>query len=173
MVNTNGLKVTVGSAVYIEEAESSTVKRSGCGLSIVRVVDLKIGESGHKFAYCYQYLRPDQVNRSMFESYYRKEVIMVTPIEIAFKVPLDTMKGVCSVIDVSSYVKGRPKYVDEKDVYVCEYKINCAGIVTKIQPSSLGHWCYAFPNQASFSFDMFETKWKIVRNYQVRYLIGF
>lgn len=165
LVNTKGLTVTIGVAAYIKE-RNKNIKRSSDGYNIIRVLDLKITHNGQKFAYCYRYLRPDQISGSI-RDYYRKEVVMKMPSKVdAFKIPLEAITGICSVIDIESYVNGRPKDFLEKDVYVCEYQMaNYSSEWTVIRNE--GHCSYMFPNQGSDCFDMFETKFHPVRNYQV------
>lgn len=157
-------------AAYAEKRQRKlkpdVLKRSIDGYSIVRVVDLKIDQAGKKFAYCYRYLRPDQIGGSI-RNYYRKEVVMKLPSRVdAFKLSLDCIKGICNVIDIDSYVKGRPKGIVEQDVYVCEYQIsNDSSELTVIRNE--GHYSYMFPNHVGNYFDMFETEFNPVRNYQV------
>ena len=39
-------------------------------------------------------------------------------------IPLEQIIGTCCVMDLNTHCKGRPKGVQEKDVYVCEYRLD-------------------------------------------------
>jgi hypothetical protein len=77
--------------------------------------------------------------------------------------PLDSVQGICWVLDLASYCKGRPKGASgkEKDVYICDLKVDkkarAFNKVTKNQN---------FPvNTFSYAFDMFQSKLTVKRTY--------
>ena len=40
------------------------------------------------------------------------------------RVSVNEVKGICLVLNLGSYCKGRPKGVEEQDIYICEYRID-------------------------------------------------
>lgn len=155
LTTTGDLIIKVADAIYANIRDSSSIDNSSNsaskeGYRLFRVNDLKI-KDGQKFAFCYEYLKPEQIG-NLRRKYCHNEVIKCNSI---CQVPLDTIKGICSVLDVNSYCEGRSKGIEEKDVYVCEFqKAPNKPRLTMIKDD----YGYLKPNTDTYVFDVFESK---------------
>ncbi|CAG2162015.1 unnamed protein product, partial [Oppiella nova] len=172
----NGLHIKTGDCVYIyrtKEEDKHTNRKtspikalrgdSKTDYIIFRVQNLAIKESGKKLLYGHHYLRPSETYHEPSRKFYDNEVLKSPLTEW---VPIEEVKGICCVLDASTYVKGRPKGFQEEDVYICEYRVDRhAKSFARIPSKSIQF----VVNTKSYAFDMFETKLNIKRTYSCFY----
>ncbi len=77
--------------------------------------------SGDRFAFGNYYLRPHETFHEPNRKFFSNEVFRVPLYEI---VALQYIAEGCCVLDLQTYCKGRPKGVQERDVYICEYRLD-------------------------------------------------
>lgn len=93
-------------------------------------------------------------------SFFHNEVLRIPLYEI---VPLECVVGTCCVLDLATYCRGRPRGCAEKDVYVCECRVDKgARLFYKITKPK-----YPVCTK-SYAFDVFETKLTPKRTYSPR-----
>lgn len=138
---------------------SSSEEGAG-SLDIFRVERLWKNERGEKFVYGHHYLRPHETFHEPTRKFYHNEVLRVPLYEI---LPLECIAGVCWVLDLATYCRGRPKGAAEKDVYICECRVDkSARLFYKINKPR-------FPVcTKSYAFDAFDTKLVPKRTYSPR-----
>ncbi|XP_013779563.1 uncharacterized protein LOC106464006 [Limulus polyphemus] len=88
---------------------------------IFRIERLWKDEKGQKFAFGHHYLHPHETYHEPSRKFYPNEVLRVPLYEI---IPLDSIRGLCCVLDLNTYSKGRPKGFQLEDVYICEYRVD-------------------------------------------------
>ncbi|CAG2115250.1 unnamed protein product [Medioppia subpectinata] len=132
---------------------------------IFRVQNLAINENGHKLLFGHHFLRPSETYHEPSRRFFDNEVLRSPLTEW---VPIDEVKGICCVLDFSTYCKGRPKGFTEEDVYICEYRVDRhAKSFNRISSKTI-----QYPvNTKSYAFDMFETKLNIKRTYSIAHVI--
>ncbi|KAG8179697.1 hypothetical protein JTE90_025653 [Oedothorax gibbosus] len=90
-------------------------------LDIFRIERLWKDEHNNKFVFGHHYLRPHETYHEPTRKFFANEVFRVPLYEI---IPLNNIVGLCCVLDLSTYCKGRPKGFKEEDVYICEYRVD-------------------------------------------------
>lgn len=90
-------------------------------LDIFRIEKLWKNENGERFAFGHHYFRPHETHHSPSRRFYHNELFRVPLYEI---IPLEAVVGMCCVLDLYTYCKGRPKGVKEQDVYICDYRLD-------------------------------------------------
>lgn len=90
-------------------------------LDIFRIEKLWKNEKGERFAFGHHYFRPHETHHSPSRRFYHNELFRVPLYEI---IPLEAVVGMCCVLDLYTYCKGRPKGVKEQDVYICDYRLD-------------------------------------------------
>ncbi|KAL3215283.1 hypothetical protein MRX96_006554 [Rhipicephalus microplus] len=117
-------------------------------------------ERGEKFIYGHHYLRPHETFHEPTRKFYHNEVLRVPLYEI---LPLECVAGACWVLDLATYCRGRPKGATEKDVYICEYRVDkSARLFYKINKPRFP-FC-----MKSYAFDTFDAKLAPKRTYSPR-----
>ncbi|MEQ2172531.1 hypothetical protein GOODEAATRI_022037, partial [Goodea atripinnis] len=76
---------------------------------------------GERFAFGHHYFRPHETHHSPSRRFYQNELFRMPLYEI---IPLEAVVGMCCVLDLYTYCKGRPKGVKEQDVYICDYRLD-------------------------------------------------
>ena len=171
------LRVKVGDCVYlcppkddknsprkmsVKERSKDESRGSDCKSNyiILRVTHLVVDKQGKKFVWGNHFLRPSETYHEPSRKFYEKEVLR-SP--ISDRVPIEDVKGLCCVLDPSTYCKGRPKGFQEEDVYICEMRTDRhAKSFNKISKGN-----HYFVNTQSYAFDWFAKKLTIKRNYTV------
>uniref|UniRef100_T1IMB6 Ubiquitin-activating enzyme E1 C-terminal domain-containing protein n=1 Tax=Strigamia maritima TaxID=126957 RepID=T1IMB6_STRMM len=127
---------------------------------IFRIERLWKDESGNRYAFGHHYLRPHETYHEPNRKFFHNEVFRVPIYDI---ISLDSVQGLCCVMDLNTYCKGRPKDFKEDDLYVCEYRLDkTAHLFHKISKSK-------FPIcTKSYVFTMFDKKIVPKRTYVVR-----
>ncbi|XP_038073258.1 histone-lysine N-methyltransferase ASH1L-like isoform X2 [Patiria miniata] len=129
------LTVRQGCCVYLandnqhQNADGSGIKTAAevmsnvdpAELNIFRVDKLWKNENGEQFAFGHHFLRPYETHHTPSRKFFKNELFRVPLYEI---IKLEIIVGVCCVMDFYTYCKGRPKGVEEKDVYICEYRLD-------------------------------------------------
>uniref|UniRef100_A0A8C4NHN1 Histone-lysine N-methyltransferase ASH1L n=1 Tax=Eptatretus burgeri TaxID=7764 RepID=A0A8C4NHN1_EPTBU len=90
-------------------------------LDIFRVEKLWKNEKGERCAFGHHYLRPQQTHHAPSRRFYHNELFRVPLYEV---VPLHAVVGICWVMDLYTYCKGRPKGAQEEDIYICDYRLD-------------------------------------------------
>ncbi|GBN73545.1 Histone-lysine N-methyltransferase ASH1L [Araneus ventricosus] len=90
-------------------------------LDIFRVERLWKDEQNNKFAFGHHYLRPHETYHEPTRKFFSNEVFRVPLYEI---ISLESVVGLCCVLDLLTYCKGRPKGFKEEDTYICEYRVD-------------------------------------------------
>lgn len=173
----NDLRVKVGDCVYLcppkddkKSPRKLSVKEKGreesgegeCNSNyiILRVSSLVVDPSGRKWVLGSHFLRPSETYHEPSRKFYQKEVLR-SP--IMDRVPIEDVKGLCCVLDPSTYCKGRPKGFKEEDVFICEMRTDRhAKSFNKIPKNN-----HFFVNTQSYAFDRFAQKLTIKRDYTV------
>ncbi|KAK8768560.1 hypothetical protein V5799_014975 [Amblyomma americanum] len=139
---------------------NSPISDEGGNLDIFRVERLWKNERGEKFIYGHHYLRPHETFHEPTRKFYHNEVLRVPLYEI---LPLECVAGVCWVLDLATYCRGRPRGASEKDVYICECRVDkSARLFYKINKPR-------FPVcMKSYAFDAFDAKLTPKRTYSPR-----
>ncbi|KAK6179037.1 hypothetical protein SNE40_011484 [Patella caerulea] len=164
------LQIAIGECVYIlrdykRNSDGTLDKRSHHHyadvspdqLDIFRVERLWKNKAGEKFADGHPFVRPHETFHEPTRKFFPNEVFRLPTLEI---VPIETMIGTCCVMDLYTYCKGRPKGVKEKDIYICEYRVDkTAHLFYKI----VKNW---YPiNTKSYCFNTFKEKLNAKRTY--------
>ncbi|XP_022105816.1 histone-lysine N-methyltransferase ASH1L-like isoform X2 [Acanthaster planci] len=165
------LTVRQGYCVYLandnqhRSADGSTIKTAAevmadvnpAELNIFRVEKLWKTESGEKFAFGHHFLRPYETHHTPSRKFFQNELFRVPLYEI---IKLEIIVGVCCVMDLYTYCKGRPKGTEEKHVYICEYRLDkTAHLFTPISRNK-----YPICTK-SYAFDKFDKKLMPKRDY--------
>jgi len=109
--------------------------------------------SGEKCAFGHYYMRPHETFHEPSRRFFPCEVFRAPLYHV---IPVDAIVGVCCVMDLSTYCKGRPKGVSERDVYICEYRVDkTAHLFSKITTRSK----YQI-NTNPYCFDRFDVRLK-------------
>lgn len=95
-------------------------KMSKADVDIFKIEFLYKTADGKKFVSGYHFLRPSETYHEPTRKFFNNEVLC-SPIGGCAQ--LEAVKGICYVLDLSSYCKGRPKGAREEDVYICEFKV--------------------------------------------------
>ena len=74
-----------------------------------------------KCAFGHRYFRPEETFHEPNRRFFPNEVFRMPLYEV---IPLEHIIGTCCVMDLNTHCKGRPKGVLERDVYVCEYRLD-------------------------------------------------
>ncbi|KAG5856414.1 hypothetical protein ANANG_G00007710 [Anguilla anguilla] len=91
-------------------------------LDIFRIEKLWKSDKGERFAFGHHYFRPHETHHSPSRRFYHNELFRVPLYEI---IPLEAVVGMCCVLDLYTYCKGRPKGVKEQDVpNICDYHLD-------------------------------------------------
>ncbi|RWS31394.1 histone-lysine N-methyltransferase ASH1L-like protein [Leptotrombidium deliense] len=162
------LRVKQGDCVYLGREQRLDEKRNDdrnstteggvekSDVDVFRVERLFVRE-GKKFVYGHHYLRPSETYHEPSRKFFPNEVLK-SP--LSGSAPVESVKGICWVLDLQSYCKGRPKGAKEEDVYICEFRVDkTARFFKKI---------VKHPNPVctkSYAFDIFETKINPKRTY--------
>lgn len=128
---------------------------------IIRVQHLAIVKSTkQRMLFGHLYIWPSETYHEPTRKFYTDEVLRSPVCEWA---PLEEVRGLCAVLDPSTYVKGRPKGFSPENVYICEMRVDkkakSFSRIPKISQFSI--------NTKSYAFDMFAEKLKIRRTYSV------
>ncbi len=129
-------------------------------MDILRVERLWIDSKGDRFAFGMHYLRPHETFHEPTRKFFHNEVFRVSLYEV---LPLDTIWGRCSVLDPTAFGKGRPLDVMEKDVYICEYRVDKSARLFYKMPKPKT----SIANQKS-AFYTFDHRLKPQRTFTVR-----
>ena len=169
------LRVKSGDFVYVHRTKDETKKQSNSprkqkirdeseskfNYIIFRVEYLVVDDKGEKKLYGHHYLRPSETYHEPTRKFFENEVLR-SPLHDW--VSINEVKGICCVLDLGTYCKGRPKGVDEDDVYICDYRVDRhAKAFTKIAKNN-----QVFVNTKSYAFDTFEKRLNPKRTYSVR-----
>lgn len=139
---------------------NSPSSEEGGSFDVFRVERLWKNERGEKFIYGHHYLRPHETFHEPTRKFYHNEVLRVPLYEI---LPLECVAGACWVLDLATYCRGRPKGATEKDVYICEYRVDkSARLFYKINKPRFP-FC-----MKSYAFDTFDAKLAPKRTYSPR-----
>ncbi|XP_074650466.1 uncharacterized protein LOC141905496 isoform X2 [Tubulanus polymorphus] len=126
-------------------------------LDVFRIERLWKDENGERFALGHHYLRPHETFHEPTRKFFTNEVFRVPIYEI---IPLESIVGLCLVLDLNTYCKGRPKGTKGQDVYICEYRLDkTAHLFYKICKNKY------LINTKSYCFDRFEKKLNPKRTY--------
>nr|XP_032824518.1 uncharacterized protein LOC116950675 [Petromyzon marinus] len=126
-------------------------------LDIMRIEKLWKDDSGERFAYGYHYLRPEQTHHTPSRRFFPNELFRVPVYET---MPLHAVEAHCWVLDQSTYCKGRPAGAQEKDVYICDFRLDrSAHLFFKIQRNP-----YPVCTQPH-AFQVFQQRLQPKRNY--------
>ncbi|XP_078604802.1 uncharacterized protein LOC144878245 isoform X3 [Branchiostoma floridae x Branchiostoma japonicum] len=90
-------------------------------LDVFRVEKLWKNEKSERFAFGHHYFRPHETHHAPSRKFFPNELFRVPLYEI---IPLEAVVGLCCVMDLKTFCKGRPKTVKEQDVYVCDYRLD-------------------------------------------------
>lgn len=131
-------------------------------MDILRVERLWIDNKGDRFAFGMHYLRPHETFHEPTRKFFHNEVFKVSLYEV---LPLDTIWGRCSVLDPTTFGKGRPLDVMEKDVYICEYRVDKSARLFFKMPKPKT----SIASQKS-AFITFDQRLKPLRTFTVRVL---
>ncbi|XP_076465119.1 uncharacterized protein LOC143296954 isoform X2 [Babylonia areolata] len=118
-------------------------------MDIFRVEDLFKNSKGERFAAGFMYLRPHETYHEPNRKFFHNELFRYPQYETY---PLEQIAGKCVVMDLNTYCKGKPKGFDDRDIYICEFRLDKnARIFTKITKK--------FPiNTKSFCFDKYPKR---------------
>nr|XP_054756561.1 histone-lysine N-methyltransferase ASH1L-like [Lytechinus pictus] len=131
--------------------------------NIFRVEKLWKTEIGERFVFGHHFLRPHETHHTPSRKFFRNELFRVPLYEI---IRLESIVGLCCVMDLAKYCKGRPKGVKEQDVYVCEYRLDrTAHLFSPIGKLSRYPIC-----TKRYAFDRFEKKLVPKRDYTPHYI---
>uniref|UniRef100_A0A670YUV8 ASH1 like histone lysine methyltransferase n=1 Tax=Pseudonaja textilis TaxID=8673 RepID=A0A670YUV8_PSETE len=129
-------------------------------LDIFRIEKLWKNEKGERFAFGHHYFRPHETHHSPSRKFYHNELFRVPLYEI---IPLEAVVGICCVLDLYTYCKGRPKGAKEPDVYICDYRLDkSAHLFYKIHRNR-----YPVCTK-SYAFDHFPKRLAPKRDFSVR-----
>ncbi|XP_015917304.2 uncharacterized protein [Parasteatoda tepidariorum] len=103
------------------QARNSLRSKKAEQFDIFRIERLWKDEKNNKFAFGHHYLRPHETYHEPSRKFFPNEVFRVPLYE---SIPLDSIVGLCSVLDLPTYCKGRPKGFKEDDIYICEYRVD-------------------------------------------------
>ncbi|XP_070541965.1 histone-lysine N-methyltransferase ASH1L-like isoform X2 [Ptychodera flava] len=98
---------------------SSNISRDK--LDVFRVEKLWKNEKGDRFAFGHHYFRPHETHHTPSRKFYHNELFRVPLYEI---IPLEAIVGLCCVMDLYTYCKGKPIGYKEQDTYICEYRLD-------------------------------------------------
>ncbi|ESO96362.1 hypothetical protein LOTGIDRAFT_143999 [Lottia gigantea] len=126
-------------------------------LDIFRIERLWKNKAGERFADGHPFVRPHETFHEPTRKFFPNELFRLPTLEI---VPVEVMVGTCCVMDLYTYCKGRPKLVKEKDIYICEYRVDkTAHLFYKV----VKNW---YPiNTKSYCFNTFKEKLNAKRTY--------
>ncbi|XP_033634855.1 uncharacterized protein LOC117296092 [Asterias rubens] len=119
LANENQRRTPDGSPIQSSTEIMSNINRDE--LNIFRVEKLWKNPDGEKFAFGHHFLRPYETHHTPSRKFFKNELFRVPLYEI---IKLDVICGVCCVMDFYTFCKGRPKGVEEIDVYVCEFRLD-------------------------------------------------
>ena len=162
-LNFNDLRVKLGDCVYLfrkdedkpnfksspktKTKSNSSSEECKSNYIIFRVQNLAIDEKGKKLLYGHHFLRPSETYHEPNRKFFVNEVLKSPLFEW---VPIEEVKGLCFVLDLNNYCKGRPKGFN-KIAKVAQFPVN-----TK-----------------SYAFDMFPKKLSVKRTYSVIIFLFF
>ncbi|KAK4337209.1 hypothetical protein RND71_043308 [Anisodus tanguticus] len=89
-------------------------------VDIFKIEHLYKNSEGKKFVYGHHCLRPSETFHEPTRKFFSNEVLS-SP--LGGSAPLDSVKGICYVLDLSTFCKGRPVGANEDDVYICDFKV--------------------------------------------------
>ncbi|VDM97588.1 unnamed protein product [Thelazia callipaeda] len=92
---------------------------------ILRVDKLWKTKEGDGFFSGPYFAHPCEIKHEPARLFYKQEVFAVDQPDII--IPLENVQGVCAVLPIKEYVRGRPTEIDECDVYVVESKVRGYG----------------------------------------------
>ncbi len=183
-LTSNNLKIKSGDCVYIHRSKeddklsnrktspkdkfknSSSMGESKLDYILFRVQNLAINEKGQKMLFGHHFLLPSETYHEPNRKFFTNEVLRSPLTEW---VPIEEVKGICCVLDLNTYCKGRPKGFKEEDVYICDFRVDRnAKSFNKISKSAQ----FAI-NTKSYAFDTFETKLCPKRTYSVFIFMNF
>ncbi|XP_071489569.1 uncharacterized protein [Diadema antillarum] len=131
--------------------------------NIFRVEKLWKTDSGERFVFGHHFLRPHETHHTPSRKFFRNELFRVPLYEI---IRLESIVGICCVLDLAKYCKGRPKNVKEQDVYICEYRLDrTAHLFSPIGKMNRYPVC-----TKRYAFDRFEKKLNPKRDYTPHYI---
>lgn len=126
---------------------------------IFRVERMWKDHDGRRFIYGHHYLRPHETYHEPTRKFYQNEVVRVPLYEV---VPIELIMGRCWVMDLNTFLKGRPMDSIETHVYICELRVDkAARLFSKIKNP------YPVCTK-SYAFKKFRQRLKITRSYLVR-----
>lgn len=146
-----------GKSYFIDHQGKKVFKSE---VDIFQVERLYIDEKGQKFIFGHHYLRPSESFHEPNRKFFTNEVLS-SP--LGGSAPIESVKGICIVMDLATYCKGRPIGVREEDIYICEFKVcKKARNFSKIGKN------YFAINTRSYCFQHFEEKINPKRQFSVR-----
>ncbi|RWS15580.1 histone-lysine N-methyltransferase ASH1L-like isoform X3 [Dinothrombium tinctorium] len=158
------LRVKQGDCVYLEriKAQCDDHKKDEnnsepSDVDVFRVERLYVDNNGKKFVYGHHYLRPSETYHEPSRRFFPNEVLK-SP--LAGSAPIESVKGICWVLDSQTYCKGRPKGSREEDIYICDYRVDkSARFFNKISK-------HQYPVCTKpYAFDVFEQRINLKRTY--------
>ncbi|XP_046358620.1 histone-lysine N-methyltransferase ASH1L-like [Haliotis rufescens] len=163
------MQIAIGECVYLnrdyKRGEGAPVRSSSRLLSnispdkleIFRIEQLWIDENEERYILGHAYLRPNETYHEPTRKFFHNEVFKYPTLEI---VPLEAIAGLCCVMDLNTYCKGRPKGYRSQDIYVCEYRVDkTAHLFHKLSKPRFGI------NTKSYCFDRYPQKLVPKRTY--------
>ncbi|XP_072038995.1 LOW QUALITY PROTEIN: uncharacterized protein [Amphiura filiformis] len=131
-------------------------------LNIFRIEKLWKNEAGERFAFGHHFLRPHETHHTPSRKFFKNELFRVPLYEI---LRLDSVVGICCVMDLYTFCKGRPYNVEEKDVHICEYRLDKTAHL--FHPISKNRFPICTKN---YAFDRFEEKLIPKRDYSPHFI---
>lgn len=168
--------IKIGDTVYLEreskdseqnKSRSNSVtfvdfdgnRMSKADVDIFRIEHLYKTADGKKYAYGHHCLRPRETFHEPTRKFYSNEVLS-SP--LAGSAQIDAIKGICYVLDITTYCKGRPVNAREEDIYICEFKVD-----KKARSfSKIGKGYFAL-NTRPYCFNYFEERLHPKRTFSV------
>lgn len=78
-------------------------------------------------------------------------------------VPVELVMGLCYVLDLNTYCKGRPLGANPEHIYVCEYRVDkAARMFAKIPRPK-----HSNVSTKSYAFELYDQRLKPLRTYAV------
>ena len=136
-------------------------RMSKSDVDIFRIEHLYKTTDGKKYVYGHHCLRPSETFHEPTRKFFSNEVLC-SP--LAGSAPLEAIKGICYVLDLSTYCKGRPLGAKEEDVYICDLKVcKKARSFSRISKGSFSI------NTKPYCFKYFEEKLHPKRTFSVSF----
>ncbi|XP_073978076.1 histone-lysine N-methyltransferase ash1 isoform X3 [Rhodnius prolixus] len=125
---------------------------------IFKIERLWKDEKGDRFAFGHHYLRPHETFHEPTRKFFPNELMRVPLYEV---VPVELVMGLCYVLDLNTYCKGRPLGANPEHIYVCEYRVDkAARMFAKIPRPK-----HSNVSTKSYAFELYDQRLKPLRTY--------